>query len=152
MTEPMQPIQPEYDDGDNTARLPYVPILIGLGALTVLALVLSVVKASRTTGQAPVGLNPIETGGSWEESLRHLAAASDFRFQGIERRLDELTGMKVAASAAMSIPAQPLMPVDEALNGAAQHPDVGAMEPPPPAPAAVSLPPDADVSGQNVSN
>lgn len=150
MTEPMQPTHPEDGaflyDGEPEGP-PYRLIFIALGGLTALALILAVVKASRPTGQSGLGVNPVETGGSWEESLRHLAAASDFRFQNIEQRLEELSGMKVQATAATSVPAQPLMPVDESMmNGAAQHPDVGAMEPPPPGPAAVSVMPDDQAS------
>lgn len=149
MTDPTDrtDMTPDYDDDPDSPRpIDRRVLLVGLGALTGLAILLAFASrfaASRQPGQT---INPGIVDGDWQASLEHLAAAFEVRLQGIEVRLDDLAGMRVAGqTAAPSMPPNPIVP-GASTNGESsmQHPDVGAMEPPPPAPAAVSLPP-ADV-------
>lgn len=147
MTDPI--VQPdktpdEYDD-DQPLGVDRRVLLVGLGAFAGLALLLAL--AARATARRPVTLrdNPGIVEGDWQASLEHLAQAFELRLQGIEVRLDDLAGMRVVGQVATpSMPPPPMSP-GSTSNGESSmaHPEVGAMEPPPPGPAAVSVPPEA---------
>ena len=85
--------------------------------------------------------------GDWQASLEHLAAAFDLRCQGLDTRLEQLAEALVSANAgnapsapaAVSLPTVPIQEVDPDLMQPPPQPQVGAFEPPPPQPAAVSM-------------
>jgi hypothetical protein len=155
---------------DLTAPAPaasnYKLVGLALGGLFAVAVLLAAVKASRTqrgpsyiAGQGdPFGpdLEP------WQASLEHLARTFDTKFNLMAERLDRLTGDSLKEQAtqyatpnqppATPVYVAPAVPpaavsladptlVPEPAESVAQHPQVGALEPPPPGPAAVSLAP-----------
>ena len=98
--------------------------------------------AARRTRSAQL---PVPEGNEpWQVSMRHFAAAIDYRFAGIENKL-------VEHDARLGIPQPPPpAPVDRTFNPQPSDGNtvsmsgvpVGATDPPPPRPAATSLRPD----------
>jgi len=135
----------ELTDEEPGRRFPSQGQMIALGVLGVLgvlAVVLTV--AARRAGRTPsAGFVSPEGSEPWQVSLRHFAGATDYRFRGMEERLDEL------AVLLGQTPPPPPAPVDRTQGSAnlsvAMPAPTGPTEPPPPSPAATSLPADGSV-------
>lgn len=120
-------------------------LVIALGAVGLLALTIAIVRATRKAANAPIDgtAQAAMDAGDWRATVQHLAAAMEQRFHGVEEQLDEIR-------AQMGQPAPSAPPAPAAVSDVVGAPpiiervppdpaSVGATEPPPPAPAAVSL-------------
>ena len=126
--------------------------LVALGGLTLVAVVLGLLARRRRAGAVADEFAAVPITADWAESMRHLAYASDLRFQGHNQRLDaleEALGLhgKVVTETVpnMGTAASSVMPpviarsADGRIPVANQTPPVGdGTESPPPRPATFS--------------
>jgi len=139
------------DDNDDLEEPagPNRTVLIVAG-VSVIALTLALVLLRAARAQKPPAVtaeNPGIVDGDWRASLEHLAAAFDMRCQGLDTRLEQLAesivmmnaGNAPSVPAAVSLPTPTIVEHDADLMQPPPQPQVGALEPPPPSPAAVSM-------------
>lgn len=120
-------------------------LVIALAAVGLLALTVVIVRATRKAANLPLNAQDAMAAGDWRSSIEHLAAAFNQRCMGIEEQLDDIRaalGQPTPSSAPP--PAATSMPEDDGTAGPILRvpPDpsiIGATEPPPPAPASVSM-------------
>ena len=136
------------DDLELEASGPNRTVLIVAGVSVVaLSIALVILRAARAAKPTGIAENPGIVEGDWKASLEHLAAAFDVRCQGLDARIEQLVEALVSANAgnapavpaAVSLPTVPIADVDADLMQPPPQPQVGALEPPPPSPAAVSM-------------
>lgn len=137
---PAAPVIPVVSRLSDTQRY----ALYGLVALTGVALILSAM-ARRARHQPGVEYFAPGDSGDWEASIRHLAAAIDHRFAGIQQQLNSLhAAVGTTGTADHVSPTVPNIPPVVAPNGtnAPAVPAATSGDPindTPPGPAAVSL-------------
>jgi hypothetical protein len=119
---------------------------IMLGVLGVLGIVAGVLYvAARKAGKLDTDTPWLaaDSDEPWAQSLRHFAAASDFRFRGLEERMDNLIVQMGGTLPPPPAPVDTRFPpkVPKAPESVSMsNVQVGAEEPPPPGPAATSQP------------
>lgn len=118
-------------------------LVIALAAVGLLALTVVIVRATkRQTNALDGSAQEAMDAGDWRATVQHLAAAMEQRFSGIEQRLDELGGQPAPTQPPATAAVSDIVPPGGAPIIERVPPDpsiVGAVEPPPPAPAAVSM-------------
>lgn len=123
-------------------------LIVAGGAVLALSIALVILRAARAKPKPTE--NPLysdEVSPAVRASIEHLAAAFDLRFVGVDTRLEQLAealvannaGNAPATPAAVSLPTNPIADIDPDLMQPPPQPQVGALEPPPPQPASVSM-------------
>lgn len=148
MTDSFDPVTPSQPDTGLGFTVSRTHLLIALGGLFTLAFTLSLLNARKKSGVQKDSTLLITD--DWRESIAHLASAWDYRYAGMENRMEGIERMLRAALGEpepqygvpiSNIPttAATSGPVGEPVQANGTHPPVGAEEPPPPGPANVSL-------------
>lgn len=136
--EPTNIPEPEWGDPE-PKTISRTPLLIGLGALVIIAAVLAVAKSARdSAGGNSTGSVDIPRAGDadWQASFTHLVDAIETRFAGIDNRLNMIERRDVVPEP-VELAADLPEPLDPTLD----------REPfPAPAPAHVSVP---DLEGRD---
>jgi hypothetical protein len=133
-----------FDDIEDAPRSDNrTAVLIAAGATIVLLFAVTVALSRKKRTSVPETAAEAMEQGDWRSTIEHLAEAWEQRFSLLSEQLDRLSGQPVP-----SAPPTPAAVSDVVNNGAPTvarvPPDmsvVGAEEPPPPGPAAVSMPP-----------
>lgn len=139
------------DDLEIEESGPNRTVLIVAGVSVVALMVaLVILRAARAQKPKAAEENPLyseEVSPAVRASIEHLAAMWDMRYVAIDARIEQLAeslvmmnaGNAPSVPAAVSLPTDPITPVDPDLMQPPPQPQVGALEPPPPQPATVSM-------------
>jgi hypothetical protein len=141
----MNPV-PELPDPERVRSFlaTYKYPLLALGSLTLVALVLSSVARRRGVfpdrhGDPNTLAGSVQFSADWEASLRHLAAACDQRFAGVDQQLRSLHDAVGTVPTALH-PSATVAPNGQAPNLSYEAAVADQPDNIPPSPASVSLP------------